>query len=62
MQTESKNVDNQRRSNEMYLVLNQLEKLSISNATDKKHKKLYPMPQDKIHKLLSLDFEFTIDS
>ena len=51
MQKESKNVE----------VLNQLEKLSI-NATDNKHKKLNPMPQDNIHRLLSLDFEFTIDS
>ena len=57
MQKESKNVDNQRRSYKAY----QLETLSI-NATDKKHKKLNPIPQDKIHKLLSLDFEFTIDS
>ena len=62
MHKESKNVDNQRRSYKPYLaVLNQLETLLI-NATDKKHKKLNPIPQDKIHKLLSLDFEFTIDS
>jgi hypothetical protein len=62
MHKESKNVDNQRRSYKAYLaVLNQLETLLI-NATDKKHKKLNPMVQDRIHKLQSLDFDFKIVS
>jgi hypothetical protein len=60
-QKESKNVDNQRRRYKAYLVLNQLAKLSI-NTTEKKHKKLNPMIQDKIDKLQSLDFEFRIVS
>ena len=60
MQKESKNVDNQRRSYKAYLaVSNQLETLLI-NTTDKKHKKLHPMAQDRIDKLQSLDFDFKV--